>query len=213
MIRHEQNRGVGAAIVTGYHAALADHADAVVVMAGDAQMDPADLPALLGPVLAGQADYTKGNRFRSRERRNMPVLRRWAGKVLSWATRLASGLQVDDCQCGYTAISRHALCTLPLGELWHGFGYPNDLLLLAAQHGLRVSEVTVACNPDGTVHWTATVSNSGPCTVTNAQWAAVLETRIGGGSFHPVKTQRRADLRDSPSFQEKRAKSAQAAAS
>jgi dolichol-phosphate mannosyltransferase len=143
VIRHQQNQGVGAAIVTGYRAALADHADVVAVMAGDAQMDPSDLPAVLAPVIAGRADYAKGNRFRSRERRRMPWLRRSAGKVLSLATRLASGLAVDDCQCGYTAISRHALCALPLGELWPGFGYPNDLLLLAAQCGLRVSEVTV----------------------------------------------------------------------
>ncbi len=143
LIRHEHNRGVGAAIVTGYRAALADQADAVVVMAGDAQMDPADLPALLAPVVSGDADYVKGNRFRSRVRRKMPLARRAAGKVLSWLTRLASGLDVDDCQCGYTVMSRHGLCTLPLDQLWPGFGYPNDLLLLAAQHGLRVSEVTV----------------------------------------------------------------------
>jgi glycosyltransferase involved in cell wall biosynthesis len=143
LLRHEQNRGVGAAIVTGYRAALADQADAVVVMAGDAQMDPEDLPALLAPVVSGAADYVKGNRFRSRDRRQMPLLRRAAGRVLSWVTRLASGLKVDDCQCGYTVMSRHALCTLPLDEVWEGFGYPNDLLMLAAQHGLRVSEVTV----------------------------------------------------------------------
>jgi dolichol-phosphate mannosyltransferase len=143
LLRHEKNRGVGAAIVTGYRAALADHADAVAVMAGDAQMDPADLPALLAPIVAGQADYVKGNRFRSCDRKNMPLLRRLAGKALAWLTRLASGLEVDDCQCGYTVMSRHALRTLPLGDVWHGFGYPNDLLLLAAQHGLRVSEVTV----------------------------------------------------------------------
>jgi dolichol-phosphate mannosyltransferase len=143
VIRHPRNQGVGATIVTGYRAALAERADVVVVMAGDAQMDPADLPAVLAPVLAGRADYVKGNRFRSRERRNMPWLRRSAGKVLSLATRLASGLAIDDCQCGYTAISRLALCALPLDDVWPGFGYPNDLLLLAAQHGLRVSEVTV----------------------------------------------------------------------
>jgi len=143
VIRHVTNQGVGAAIVTGYRAALAEQADVVAVMAGDAQMDPADLPAVLAPVLAGRADYVKGNRFRSRESRNMPWLRRVAGKVLSFATRLASGLSVDDCQCGFTAISRSALCALPLGELWPGFGYPNDLLLLAAKQGLRVAEVTV----------------------------------------------------------------------
>ena len=143
VIRHAENQGVGAAIVTGYRAAFAEHADVVAVMAGDAQMDPADLPAVLAPVVAGRADYVKGNRFRSRESRNMPWVRRVAGKVLSLATRLASGLDVDDCQCGFTAIGRNALCTLPLGELWPGFGYPNDLLLLAAEHGLRVAEVTV----------------------------------------------------------------------
>jgi glycosyltransferase involved in cell wall biosynthesis len=143
LLRHEKNRGVGAAIVTGYRAALSEHADAVAVMAGDAQMDPSDLPAVLSPVLSGSADYVKGNRFRSRERARMPLLRRLAGKVLSLATRLASGLDVDDCQCGYTAIGRHALCTLPLERLWPRFGYPNDLLLLLAEQGLKVREVTV----------------------------------------------------------------------
>ena len=143
VLRHETNQGVGAAIVTGYREAAREHADVVAVMAGDAQMDPADLEAVLGPVVAGHADYVKGNRFLSRERRNMPWARRIAGKTLALATRLASGLDVDDCQCGYTAISRQALRALPLAELWPRFGYPNDLLLLLAQHGLRVSEVCV----------------------------------------------------------------------
>jgi glycosyltransferase involved in cell wall biosynthesis len=143
VLQHARNQGVGAAIVTGYRAALLDGADVVAVMAGDAQMDPADLHAVVAPVLADSADYVKGNRFRSTLRRNMPWQRRLAGKVLSSATRWASGLQVDDCQCGYTAIGRRALCALPLGELWPRFGYPNDLLLMLARHGLRVAEVTV----------------------------------------------------------------------
>jgi len=143
VLSHVTNRGVGAAIVTGYHEAAEEQADVIAVMAGDAQMDPADLEAVLGPVLAGRADYVKGNRFWSKERRNMPWLRRVAGKALALATRLASGLDVDDCQCGYTAISRHAVRRLPLSELWPRFGYPNDLLLLLAQHGLRVGEVAV----------------------------------------------------------------------
>ena len=143
VIVHPENRGVGAAIVTGYRAAHADHVDVVAVMAGDAQMDPVDLPAVLAPVVAGDADYVKGNRFRSPARRDMPALRRWAGKVLAVATRWVSGLDVDDCQCGYTAIGRHAIGSLPLDELWPRFGYPNDLLVLLAQHRLRVREVTV----------------------------------------------------------------------
>jgi glycosyltransferase involved in cell wall biosynthesis len=143
VIRHAKNLGVGTTIVTGYRAALGEQADVVAVMAGDAQMDPADLPGVLAPILAGHADYVKGNRFASRERRNMPWLRRLAGSLLSLATRLASGLDINDSQCGFTAVSRHGLAALPLGELWHGYGYPNDLLLLAAQHGLSVREVTV----------------------------------------------------------------------
>lgn len=143
VLQHETNKGVGATIVTGYEAALREHADVVAVMAGDAQMHPDDLEAVVRPVATGSADYVKGNRFASKLRRNMPWSRRAAGKLLSALTRWASGLQVDDCQCGYTAIGKHALRALPLGELWPRFGYPNDLLLLLAQHGLRVSEVTV----------------------------------------------------------------------
>ena len=143
VIRHETNQGVGAAIVTGYRAAAREHADVIAVMAGDAQMDPEDLAAVVAPVLAGRVDYVKGNRFLSSERRRMPWARRVAGKALAAATRLASGLDVDDCQCGYTAISRQAVRALPLSDMWPRFGYPNDLLLLLAQHGLRVGEVEV----------------------------------------------------------------------
>jgi hypothetical protein len=106
-------------------------------------MDPSDLAAVVAPVVAGRADYVKGNRFLSSERRRMPWARRVAGKALAAATRLASGLDVDDCQCGYTAISPQAVRALPLSQLWPRFGYPNDLLLLLAQHGFRVAEVEV----------------------------------------------------------------------
>jgi dolichol-phosphate mannosyltransferase len=143
LIRHGANLGVGAAIVTGYRAALAEQADVVAVMAGDAQMDPLELARVLEPVLSGKADYVKGNRFLSPARRNMPWARRAAGRGLSLVTRWASGLAVDDCQCGYTAIGKRGLRSLPLAEIWPRFGYPNDLLLLAAAHGLRVSEVPV----------------------------------------------------------------------
>jgi glycosyltransferase involved in cell wall biosynthesis len=142
-VRHARNRGVGAAIVTGYLEALARDADVLAVMAGDDQMDPKDLEGVVAPVALGVADYVKGNRFVHPARRNMPVARRVAGKALSLLTRLATGLEVDDTQCGYTALSAEAARQLPLVALWPRYGYPNDLLGLIAAHGLSVTEVPV----------------------------------------------------------------------
>jgi glycosyltransferase involved in cell wall biosynthesis len=141
-VRHAVNRGVGAAIATGYGAALADGHDVLVVMAGDDQMHPDDLAPLVRAVLDG-ADYAKGNRFRHAESGRMPFARRVAGEVLSAATRAATGLDVSDTQCGYTALAARAARTLPLDELWPRYGYPNDLLGMLAARGASVVEVPV----------------------------------------------------------------------
>jgi len=143
LVSHAENRGVGAAIVSGYRAGLEAGFDVLAVMAGDAQMDPSDLERIVTPVALGHASYVKGNRFQHARAVDMPVQRRFAGRVLSLATRLATGLAVDDCQCGYTAISRAALQALPLSDLWPRFGYPNDLLGMLAARGLTVCEVPV----------------------------------------------------------------------
>jgi len=140
---HAHNRGVGAAIVTGYRAALAAECDVLAVMAGDAQMDPEDLSRVLEPIVLGRASYVKGNRFVHERAAEMPLARRFAGRVLALATRWATGLAVDDCQCGYTAISRAAAANLPLEDLWPRFGYPNDLLGMLAARGFAVLEVPV----------------------------------------------------------------------
>jgi glycosyltransferase involved in cell wall biosynthesis len=143
LVQHATNQGVGAAIRTGYRVALEQRADVLAVMAGDDQMDPVDLPTVIMPVVTGAADYVKGNRFRHREAANMPLLRRLGSGLLSAATRLASGLSIDDTQCGFTALSAATARHLPLDSLWPRFGYPNDLLLLLAARGLRVHEVPV----------------------------------------------------------------------
>lgn len=143
VIEHAQNRGVGAAIVSGYHAALDAGHDLLVVMAGDDQMDPADLPALLDVAAGGGARYVKGNRFLHAERRRMPLVRRLGGRALSALTRYTTGLDVDDTQCGYTVLTAAAARRLPLHDLWPRYGYPNDLLALCAARGVEVREVTV----------------------------------------------------------------------
>jgi glycosyltransferase involved in cell wall biosynthesis len=142
LLRHGENRGVGAAIVTGYRAALGDGHDVLAVMAGDDQMHPDDLEPLVRAVLGG-ADYAKGNRFVHAEARRMPLARRAGGRFLAAVTRRASGLAVSDTQCGFTALSARAAQRLPLQELWPRYGYPNDLLLLLAARRLLVVEVPV----------------------------------------------------------------------
>ena len=144
LLRLPRNQGVGAAIAAGYRLARRRGADVVAVMAGDAQMDPVDLPALLAPVLAGEADYAKGNRLRHPRARDMPLQRRLGTQVLGWGTALATGLQgLGDSQCGYTAISGALLDRLPLERLYPRYGYPNDLLSHIALAGGRVVEVPV----------------------------------------------------------------------
>ena len=144
VIRHERNRGVGAAIATGYRVALEQPGgprDAFVVMAGDGQMDPDDLPALVGPVARGEAGYAKGTRVG--DSAHIPVARYLGGRVMTALTCMALGLGVTDSQCGYTAISRQACATLDLGAVWHGFGYPNDLLAKLSASGVSLAEVPV----------------------------------------------------------------------
>jgi glycosyltransferase involved in cell wall biosynthesis len=144
VIAHAQNRGVGAALATGYARALELGADAVAVMAGDGQMDPADLPRLLTPIVDGSADYAKGNRLAwPGGWRQMPPVRLLGSLALSWVTQLATGYRgIFDSQCGYTAVSRAAL--LAIGpDLYPRYGYPNDLLARLAAVGARVVDVPV----------------------------------------------------------------------
>lgn len=149
VIRHQHNRGVGASIATGYRWAAerpGGARDAFVVMAGDGQMDPRDLPAVVDPIARGDADYVKGDRFAWHDAgvgRRMPASRRIGGLFFSWATSRAVGVRVSDSQCGYTALSRAASARLDLDRLWPGYGYPNDLLSQVALRGMRIAQVPV----------------------------------------------------------------------
>lgn len=153
VLRHAENRGVGAAISTGYRHALADQCEVVAVMAGDGQMDPADLPRLLDPIADGRADYVKGNRFLHPEIWTaMPPSRIVGNLALSAATRITSGYRhIFDSQCGYTAVHRRVLAEIDLDALFPRYGYPNDLLSRLAIAGARVVDVPV--RPIYGPHW------------------------------------------------------------
>jgi glycosyltransferase involved in cell wall biosynthesis len=142
-LRHEENKGVGAAIVTGYKKALDDGIDVVAVMAGDDQMDPAFLPDLLDPVIDRKCDYTMGNRLVSPTyRKGMSKWRFIGNAVLTMLTKIASGYwQMMDPQNGYTAISKRALERISLDSLYPRYGYCNDLLVKLNVVGFRVINV------------------------------------------------------------------------
>jgi glycosyltransferase involved in cell wall biosynthesis len=127
----EENQGVGGAILTGHQRALELGADVAVVMAGDAQMDPAFLPMLLDPIATGEAEYTKANRFYGPGSfQGMPRHRVFGNIVLSFLTKAASGYwNLFDPQNGYTAIHRSALERLPFDRIARRYEFENDMLI------------------------------------------------------------------------------------
>jgi glycosyltransferase involved in cell wall biosynthesis len=130
VIRHELNLGVGGAVVTGYKAALQDQMDVVVKVDGDGQMNPALISTIARPVLEGNADYAKGNRFDSLENLfTMPKIRILGNAVLSLWSKLSSGYwSVTDPTNGYTAIHRKALEAISLDKLRKSYFFESDLL-------------------------------------------------------------------------------------
>lgn len=130
VLRHTVNRGVGGAVMTGYRVALQAQAEVVVKIDGDGQMDPALLPAFIRPILAGAADYTKGNRFYDPESvRGMPLARLLGNAALSFMTKLSSGYwHIFDPTNGYTAIHGAVLRRLPLDKLSARYFFESDML-------------------------------------------------------------------------------------
>jgi glycosyltransferase involved in cell wall biosynthesis len=145
LIEHEVNQGVGGAIATGYKHARDNRYDVAVVMAGDAQMEPADLPAILDPVIDDEADYTKGNRLVTGEAfRRIPKVRFFGNSALSLLTKIASGYwHVADSQTGYTAINRAALRAIDWDGMYKRYGQPNDVLVKLNVAGMRVVDVPI----------------------------------------------------------------------
>lgn len=145
LIQHVRNEGVGRAIVSGYKRAMDEKIDAVAVMAGDAQMDPADLVRVVTPIVAGEADYVKGNRlFRGESWEMIPHYRYLGNSVLSLLTKVASGYwHIADSQSGYTAISLIALKTIHLDDIYARYGMPNDLLIKLNINNFKVKDVSI----------------------------------------------------------------------
>jgi glycosyltransferase involved in cell wall biosynthesis len=145
LIRHEVNGGVGKAFSTGYVWCRDHDVDIAVVMAGDGQMDPADLPNLLDPFVEDRADYTKGNRLVTGEAwKRIPHTRYLGNSGLTFLTKIASGYwHVTDSQTGYTALNRRALDLVPLEDIFPRHGMPNDFLVTLNIYNMRVMDIPV----------------------------------------------------------------------
>ncbi|SFT00403.1 glycosyltransferase family 2 protein [Halostagnicola kamekurae] len=142
-IRHAENRGYGAAVKSGYERAVADGIDVVAVMNGDGQMDPEILDRIVDPVVAGEADYAKGNRLRNPgDRRGMSTFRFVGNALLTGLSKFSTGYwSISDPQNGYTAISSDAIEALDLGAVTDEYGFLNHLLTHLNVRGFRVADV------------------------------------------------------------------------
>lgn len=127
---HESNQGVGGAVMTGYKAAMADDMDVIVKVDGDGQMAPALIPYFIAPILKGQADYTKGNRFYDLTHiAQMPRIRLFGNMGLSFMAKLSSGYwNLFDTTNGFTAIHAKAARRIAFDKVSRRYFFETDLL-------------------------------------------------------------------------------------
>jgi glycosyltransferase involved in cell wall biosynthesis len=139
-VSHPINRGQGAALQTGITVALRLGADVIVTFDADGQHDPADIPALVAPILAGECDVVLGSRFRGRAER-IPLARRLVLRAAVWFTWLTANLRVTDAHNGVRAFSRSAAERIRI--TMDGMAHASEILEEIAAHRLRWREVPV----------------------------------------------------------------------
>jgi glycosyltransferase involved in cell wall biosynthesis len=145
VVRHEHNQGKGAALNTGFREVREMAPEVVVTLDGDGQHRSEEIPALVQPVLGGQADVVVGSRFLGVKSR-IPGLRALAIRALTLATNVGSGLRVSDSQTGFRAFSRRAVETIVFRS--DSFVVESEMQFLAREHGLQVVEVPISCSYD-----------------------------------------------------------------
>ncbi|MFZ6026467.1 MAG: glycosyltransferase family 2 protein [Chloroflexota bacterium] len=145
LVHHEENQGVGGAMLSGYRLACELGADIAVKMDGDGQMDAAYIPALVEPIVTGQANYTKGNRFlHEQELRTMPWQRRLGNVGLSFLTKLASGYwNIFDPTNGFTALDLSIFPLLDLKRIDRRYFFETSFLFELGLQRAVVQDVSI----------------------------------------------------------------------
>ncbi len=130
IIYNKENLGVGGAVMVGYRAAIDDGAEVIVKIDGDGQMDPSLIWNFVEPILNGEADYTKGNRFFDLEEiRAMPASRLFGNAILSLITKISTGYwNLFDPTNGYTAIHADVARHLPFRKISNRYFFETDIL-------------------------------------------------------------------------------------
>ena len=155
VIRLDQNEGVGGAVMAGYRAAAEKGFEVLVKVDGDGQMDPSNIATLVAPLLLGQADYAKGNRFFDPESlTDMPLTRLLGNAGLSFLTKLSTGYwQLMDPTNGFTALHAHVLPWLHLQKIERRYFFETDMLFRLGLVNAVVEDVPMAAKyADETSH-------------------------------------------------------------
>jgi glycosyltransferase involved in cell wall biosynthesis len=145
VVRQPHNSGKAAALNVGLALARERRAQAVVMLDGDGQHDPADIPAMLRPILEQGIDMVVGTRFKGVES-NTPTWRVAGQQALTAATNFASGVELSDSQNGFRALSQKAILAMEFRT--SGFSVESEMQFLVKRHNLTVSEVPIAVNYD-----------------------------------------------------------------
>ena len=142
VLRFPQRRGLAHAFKRGLDASLRLGADLIVNTDGDNQYEGADVPRLVAPILAGEADIVIGNRDPGTLQHFSP-LKRWLQRLGSWVMRCLSGTDVADATSGFRAYSREAALRL---NVMTEFTYTLETLIQAGKRRLAVVDVPVRVN-------------------------------------------------------------------
>jgi len=145
IIHHEQNMGVGGAVISGYKKALEAGCDIVIKIDGDGQMDPQHIPDLITPLMSDEADFSKGNRFMDfRALKTMPKVRLFGNSILSFLLKMASGYwNIIDPTNGYTAIHRRILEKLDLNKISKRYFFESDMLINLNMLNAVVKDISI----------------------------------------------------------------------
>jgi len=143
-IHHYKNRGVGGAIKSGLAEFINSDCNIMAIMAGDNQMDPDYLEALIDPIIKKKTDITKGNRLKKENWKGMSKWRLLGNFLLTFMTRISTGFwKISDPQNGYVAASKEAICKMKINELYEGYCFENDFMLKARMARLEMINVDI----------------------------------------------------------------------